>query len=71
MSGFPKAGARPSLRNVREAARQSVVETERARQVLLEGVIPGMRNVNARVAALEALRDRGVWGRLSWLVTGR
>lgn len=39
-------------------------------KVLREGVVPALANAEARVAALEQLRDAGLLGRFWWLLTG-
>jgi hypothetical protein len=47
-------------------------------KVIRDGVIPALKEAEAqvgaidvRVSALEAVRARGFWGRLRWLLTGR
>jgi hypothetical protein len=71
MGGFPAAGARVSLRNVRAAAGVAVSETTAQRKMILEGLVPMMKAYEARVVALEAVLARGFLGRLRWLVTGQ
>jgi hypothetical protein len=74
MSAFP-TGRPVSLRDARRVSKQALDETDRAREVLLNGVLPALKNADERVTALEgvvaAFLNQSFWGRLMWLVLGR
>lgn len=60
---IPNAAPGLSLRHTRTGV---LVHEE----VIRKGVIPALANAEARVLALEQLRDAGLLGRFWWLLTG-
>jgi hypothetical protein len=75
MGRFPAAVPHVSRRQVHSAAKHALAESDRAREVLMNGVLPALQAYEARVVALETalsgFLNQSLWGRLKWLVLGR
>lgn len=69
--------ARVSLRNVRAVTGATMARTDHHEALIRDGVVPALKAaefqltlLQERMANAEAWRERGLWGRLRWLVTG-